>query len=76
MTRLRSDEMAQCRRCGAKILWRSHPRTGKKAPIDAVAVEGGNIKLLGDEQYEVVEPSKERLHVNHFMTCKNPPKRS
>jgi hypothetical protein len=70
-----------CRRCGAAIRWARNNRTGRPAPIDPEPHPDGNIVLDGDE-YRVVRPDRDLftdpgtpLHLNHFVTCPNPPGR-
>lgn len=61
-----------CRSCGAPVVWLRHERTGKAAPIDAIAVrEGGNILLdRAAGTYRLVpqgEPARHpMLYINHF----------
>jgi hypothetical protein len=61
-----------CRSCGAEIWWLAHARTAKKAPIDVVPDEKGNVIVsLEDGQYQLAtltEGPGERF-TNHFQTC-------
>jgi len=69
--------MAACKSCGAAILWRRNPKTGRMAPIDAAASPRGNIGV-DTESYALcnaamghVECAEHREHhTNHFATCK------
>lgn len=68
--------MAACKSCGAAILWRRNPKTGRMAPIDAAASPRGNIGI-GPETYELCNAKLSRVecgehnghHTNHFATC-------
>lgn len=76
--------MASCRSCGARIIWALTP-TGKRMPIDAEPVDGGNIILHqpvergGSPTCTVVgkrvQPSlfgdDGPRHTSHFATCPN-----
>ena len=81
-----SVDLARCGRagCHAPILWVFHLRTGGRAPVDADPADNGNIVvdldtgryvvLAGDELAQArVEGGA--LHLNHFVTCANPPDR-
>ena len=72
---------ARCRSCRRNIIWAVHSGTGKAAPIDAEASEGGNIMLItpgpNDTKttYIVLSPEAAQgyqggdAHLNHFVTC-------
>lgn len=69
-----------CTACPAPVVWRKHERTGKAALVDRYPVPGGNVVLVGTEQYRVIgkaeaaeieagrveEPER---HTLHFATC-------
>lgn len=65
-----------CRSCGAPILWRTHHRTGKLAPIDAEPSPFGNVALLPGERYAIATKdgpwhagdTGER-RTSHYATC-------
>ena len=63
-----------CRSCHAPVIWLEHVRTGKRAPIDAVAAPEGNIVVNeAAGTYRIAENrdlvDREPLHTNHFATC-------
>jgi hypothetical protein len=61
-----------CKACGAEILWLEHFRTGKRAPIDAVPMRGGNVVASpedGKYRLATVGDDPAELHFNHFATC-------
>jgi hypothetical protein len=58
----------KCSSCSAPIIWAETPR-GKRIPLDAELVEGGNIELrAGIAFVEPPEPGKRRYR-SHFSTC-------
>jgi len=60
----------RCGSCGAPIVW-AHNVYGKREPIDAAPVAGGNIVLVGlgePPRAEHVKPGV-GTHVSHFATC-------
>lgn len=61
-----------CDTCKRPIIWRTHERTGKPAPIDAAPDPAGNIVLLDNRKYRVVSPAMPEpgeKHTNHYQTC-------
>lgn len=66
-----------CRSCDAPVIWATHVRTGKRAPIDAEPDNRGNVILTGTTY--TVEANADRraalvlegveLRTNHFQTC-------
>lgn len=73
-----------CKRAGCEtpILWLKHTGTGRQAPIDADPASGGNIAIdlirgeyavLSGYQLAEVRAAGEKLRLNHFVTCENPP---
>jgi hypothetical protein len=72
---------ATCRSCGAPIVWATHVRTGKRAPLDASPSATGFIELeplartyriLGDWEREQLAAHLGRvplLYTNHFAIC-------
>ena len=68
--------MAACKSCGAAILWRRNPKTGRMAPIDAAASPRGTIGVDG-ECYALCNAAMSHVecgvhrehHTNHFATC-------
>lgn len=69
-------EVADCRSCGAEIIWTVTER-GKRMPVDAEPRPDGNIRL---EQSTAGAPltavysrasllSMEERHTSHFATC-------
>lgn len=67
--------------CGAAIHRLRNTSTGRNGPIDAAPVANGNIIVnLAAGTYTVLGPAKaaatdQPLHLNHWMTCLNPPDR-
>jgi hypothetical protein len=66
--------------CDAPIIWLWSSSTNRPAPIDALPTDDGNIRVdLEAGTYEVLSspkaaaPDAGELHLNHFVTCKNPP---
>ncbi|HET8906727.1 MAG TPA: hypothetical protein VFN11_07160 [Ktedonobacterales bacterium] len=58
-----------CRSCSANVYWLKNDKTGKIAPIGAMATEAGNIEIdVGKQTYRVVGKQPGR-HTNHFVTC-------
>ena len=61
--------------CGMGLVWRTHPRTRKAAPLEATPTPDGNIVLDPDGQHYRILPKAERaaytgpLYKNHFATC-------
>ena len=76
--------MSKCRNCNAEIMWRKNEKSRQLAPIDAVPSDQGNVQLIGDDEYRVLNSTEawaartegSPLHINHFQTCTNPPKRA
>lgn len=79
-------DLARCGRpgCAAPILWAFHLRTGGRAPIDADPTADGNILVdhdtgryivLAKDELAQARAMGDRLHLNHFVTCANPPGR-
>jgi hypothetical protein len=69
--------------CGVVVEWRRHIRTGNLAPVDMRADPGGNVMLVGSDQYRILgknEPATGDLFsgggtdrfVLHFVTCTEP----
>lgn len=69
---------ATCRSCDAPIKWVEMP-SGKKNPVDAEPVEGGNVIIEVDEEKQCTgrvlnDPEARRKHGgpfyrSHFSTC-------
>lgn len=67
--------MPECRSCGAPVKW-VLTRKGKRMPVDAEPVEGGNIMLERETDssgtplaaYVPSDPGVLR-YVSHFATC-------
>lgn len=68
-----------CRSCQAAVLW-AVTHNGKRMPVDAEPVEGGNIKLRregdkviaefpGKEHPALFEDNNRARYVSHFSTC-------
>lgn len=53
---------APCRSCGARILWVTFPKSGKRAPVDAAVSRV--LKVKDGLVLEIVEG-----HTSHFATC-------
>lgn len=68
---------AHCSSCGAVILW-AETEAGKRIPLDAVPVPGGNIEIsrlnrtASQPPLAIVrgKPGGETDYVSHFATCK------
>lgn len=70
--------MAQCRSCGAPVLW-VLTKGGRKVPLDPQSVLNGNLVITREETksgclprvaYVAPEPDVERF-VAHFASCTN-----
>jgi hypothetical protein len=60
--------------CGVELVFREHYETGKRAPIEAVPVRNGNIRLLPGGRYAVLtkaelETAEPPLYINHYANC-------
>ena len=66
-------EQAQCRSCGAPIIWIRHGTTGSLLPLDAAPVDNGNMQIVDDKAVNIgglFEPVADApKYVNHFSTC-------
>lgn len=65
---------AECRGCGALILWAINRGSGKPMPVDRAPVEGGNVILHREDERglycDVVAPDPGVIrHVSHYVTC-------
>lgn len=69
---------AQCKSCGADIIWAKNANTGKVMPLDAQENRDGNCVLLLDGTFKVDNSIRyipgQRRHKSHFATCPNAPK--
>lgn len=74
--------MAECRSCGAPIVWVMIAKSGKKMPVDRDPVADGNIRLLATShsdgtplvayvKRDDLETLPHERHVSHFATCPN-----
>lgn len=68
--------MAECRSCGAKVLWVTMAGTGKANPLDAEPSDKGNVEVTYDTGQPVgtVVTNEDRLfpvplYLSHFATC-------
>lgn len=64
--------VSRCRSCGAAVIW-AQTSSNKAMPVDAEAVEQGNIFLTqanGTLRATVVPPGP-GLRKSHFATCPN-----
>lgn len=78
--RLEGLQIARCRSCRARVVWTTNTATGKRMPVDAEPMVGGNVMLTAgndgprsttvgrDEQRERAG-RREELYVSHFATC-------
>jgi len=76
--------MAQCRSCGARIIWALTP-AGRRMPIDAAPADGGNVILhmprepgaeptctvVGKHSQPALFGDDGPRHTSHFATCPN-----
>lgn len=64
--------MAACRSCGAEVEWVVTEK-GKRMPLDAGEVEGGNIVIdgLGPTRVAKYVANGAGNRVSHFATCPN-----
>lgn len=62
--------MSRCRSCAAEITW-ARTTTGRRIPLDAVPVAGGNIELHDGIAHVASQAvlSIDPLYVSHFATC-------
>ena len=73
-----------CKTCGEPVIWATHERTGKQAPIDVEPSADGNILLIQPDQrsltqfapiYRIATASNypddfgTQLRTSHFATC-------
>ena len=72
--------ISKCRSCGSPIVWGTTVATGKRMPVDAEPVVGGNVVMTtgvdGPELLVVKEPERlrrldegEKLWISHFSSC-------
>ncbi len=70
--------MAECRSCGATVLWAKVHITETPIPLDPDPVKDGNVVLLPKRPYVEVASTKQiaqakkdgtLLYVSHFVTC-------
>lgn len=70
---------ASCRSCGAPIVW-AVTRKGKRMPLDAEPVDGGNVVIVEPARGSVppvaevrepalTDPSGLARYTSHFATC-------
>lgn len=65
--------MANCKSCGAEILW-CETMAGKRMPVDAAPTDVGNLVVHGTKVYPVTVDDRVALkptHTSHFATCKD-----
>ena len=72
-------DVKHCRSCGAAVIW-CVTHNGKRMPVDAEPVEGGNLVLRQEGEKVIAEyPGKghpslfeddQPTYVSHFATCK------
>jgi hypothetical protein len=64
---------AECRGCGARIMWAALAGFAKPQPINIEPVEGGNVVLERDEGHLqgrlVARDAGVIRHTSHFDTC-------
>lgn len=72
-------EVKSCGSCAASVIW-TVTHKGRRMPVDAEPVEGGNVRLRQDGERVIAEyPGKEHpglfdeddraRYVSHFATC-------
>lgn len=61
----------RCAQCGQEAVWLVNQRTRQVASITTAEYPGGNVELLPDDEYAVVQPhpAVER-HAYHASVCK------
>lgn len=71
-----NHQEAKCSKCDAEILWVTMEPSGKKAPLDIVPNDRGNIVVMGQAARTLTRSERIRyldsgakLYVNHFATC-------
>ncbi len=71
------QQPSKCRWCGAAVIWASHHRTEKAAPLDAELSDGGNClydvvtgcyRVLSKQERESGEYIG-RVRTSHWQTC-------
>jgi len=59
-----------CEACDERIVWLTHEKTGKPAPIDAVPDPKGNVVADFDAgTYRIAREDEGARYTNHFATC-------
>jgi len=70
----------RCKKCNARIIWATNPKTGKRAPYDATPGGVGHLLIRDDDgttftgntpPRELTMGDKSYVWVNHFATCPN-----
>ena len=68
-----TPEVTLCRSCDGEIFWGVNPKTGKRNPINAEPVMGGNISISGWDDEGVPELSYGARgsgpYSSHFSSC-------
>lgn len=80
MSRLAGLVKAECRSCRRPVVWTTNVITGRRMPVDAEPLVGGNVvlitgnqdpeaRVLKRDEQSVREARGEELYVSHFSTC-------
>jgi hypothetical protein len=74
---VKEPEMTRCKYCGKEVLWVTMVASQKKAPLDPVRVDTGNIVCMGDKAKTLSRAAQQKylaagnlLYMNHHATCK------
>lgn len=73
--------MANCKSCGAEVLWVKLVPTNRLNPLNPTPTRAGNIrmlgtrkavaKVLGKDDLATAALASEELYTSHFATCPN-----
>ena len=65
--------ITNCRSCGAPVIWATHARTGRPAPLDADPRPDGDLALTGTTYRHAAPGDPPPRYRSHFATCPHGP---